>query len=379
MTIDIRLHHQVAEDFALDVSLTLPSRGVTAVFGRSGAGKSTLLAALSGLITPDIGYIAINGEPVVDSARTFNLAAHRRRIAVVFQDARLFPHLTVHGNLDYPRRHGPARPEPGRFDAVVDLLGLEPLLARRPRTLSGGEAQRVALGRALLASPRLLLLDEPLAALDGARKDEILPFLDRLTREGGVPILYVSHALDEVMRLAGHLVLMDRGHAVASGPIARVASHPMLAAIAGEAARGGMLHLVVAGPPDSDGLLPLRPQITRDREDPVLHLAIGDIPPAPGTAVRLRIAARDVALALDAAALDRAGVSIRNRLPCLVRSVVTEADGLVAVTLDLAGTGAGRRDDVLLARITPAAARDLGLQPGLPVLALIKSLALGPV
>lgn len=371
MTIAIRIAHRLTAGFALDIDLALPAHGVTAIFGRSGAGKSTLLSAVAGFLSPEDGRISIDGTTLFDRATGTSLAPHRRRVAVVFQDARLFPHLSVRRNLDYARRHGPAQPAIGRFDAVVDLLGLEALLERKPRTLSGGEAQRVALGRALLAEPRLLLLDEPLAALDGARKDEILPFLDRLAREGEVPMLYVSHALDEVMRLAGHLVLMEDGRVIASGSTTRVTADPALARIAGEAARGGVLDLLVTGRPDGDGLLELA--VGRGR----LRLAAGQTPP-PGSMMRLRVAARDVALALDGAALDAAGLSIRNRLPCRVAAVTQEADGLVAVALEIEGTDTdGDESGRLLARITPAAARDLGLAPGRPVLALIKTLALG--
>lgn len=371
MTIAIRIAHRLTAGFALDIDLALPTHGVTAIFGRSGAGKSTLLSAVAGFLSPEDGRISIDGTTLFDRAAGTDLAPHRRRVAVVFQDARLFPHLSVRRNLDYARRHGPARPAIGRFDAVVDLLGLEALLERKPRTLSGGEAQRVALGRALLAEPRLLLLDEPLAALDGARKDEILPFLDRLARAGEVPMLYVSHALDEVMRLAGHLVLMEDGRAIANGSTAEVAADPALARIAGEAARGGVLDLLVTGLPDADGLLELAAGRSR------LHLAAGPTPPPPGSVMRLRVAARDVALALDGAALDAAGLSIRNRLPCRVSAVTLEADGLVAVALDIDGAEGGSRGGRLLARITPGAARDLDLKAGRPVLALIKTLALG--
>jgi molybdate transport system ATP-binding protein len=186
-------------------------RRVVALFGPSGAGKSTVVHAVAGLVRPDTGSIRIGGSVLFDAAAGIDVPAHRRRIGYVFQDARLFPHLSVRSNLFYGHRLTPAAERTADPDAVIAMLGIGGLLDRRPDTLSGGERQRVAIGRALLASPRILLMDEPLASLDAARKAEILPWLERLRDESAVPILYVSHSLEEVNRLAEEVVAMDAG------------------------------------------------------------------------------------------------------------------------------------------------------------------------
>jgi ABC-type sulfate/molybdate transport systems ATPase subunit len=208
--------------FTLDVDLELPSRGITALFGHSGSGKTTLLRCIAGLERPSNGYLAIDGALWQDDASF--LPTHRRPIGYVFQEASLFPHLSVQGNLDYGAKRCGCRPTSADFQKVIDLLGIGALLDRKPDRLSGGERQRVAIARALLTAPRLLLMDEPLAALDLARKNEILPYLERLHDELEIPVLYVSHAPDEVARLADHLVVMDGGSAVAQGPLADVLS-----------------------------------------------------------------------------------------------------------------------------------------------------------
>ncbi len=206
-----------ASRFRLDVAFTAPA-GVTALFGRSGAGKTTVVNAVAGLLRPAEGRVTVDGETLLDTARGVSVPRHRRRVGYVFQEGRLFPHLSVRQNLAFggwfaPR--GAPRPD---FDHVVDLLGIEPLLARRPGLLSGGEKQRVAIGRALLAAPAPALMDEPLAALDAARKDEILPYLERLRDETRTPILYVSHALPEVARLATTIVALDAGRVARAAP-----------------------------------------------------------------------------------------------------------------------------------------------------------------
>ena len=224
--LEVTLRHGFA-GFSLDLSFTAPRR-VTALFGPSGAGKSTVVNAVAGLMRPQAGRVLVGGETLFDSARGLFLPPHRRRVGYVFQDHRLFPHLDVRANLCYGARFAPRSAAGPGFDAVVEMLGIGALLKRRPALLSGGEKARVAIGRALLSKPRLLLLDEPLAALDGARREEILPFLEGL-RDAGLPVLYVSHALAEVARLASTVVLIEAGRLRASGPVAEILSDPALA------------------------------------------------------------------------------------------------------------------------------------------------------
>lgn len=220
-TIDIDIDLRQG-DFGLSARISLPASGVTALFGASGAGKTTLINAVAGLVRPDRGRIAVAGTVLFDSAAGINLKPEQRRVGYVFQDGRLFPHMSVATNLRYGERRHPPSERIARFDDVVSLLGLEALLHRRPRTLSGGEKQRVAIGRALLAAPRVLLMDEPLAALDAARKQEILPYLEKLRDRFALPVLYVTHDRAEVERLAGQIVLMEGGHVVASGAAAEL-------------------------------------------------------------------------------------------------------------------------------------------------------------
>ena len=207
-------------DFTLDVAFETGD-GVTALFGRSGSGKTTVVTMVAGLTRPRHGRIVLNGRTLFDSTRRIDLATRKRRVGMVFQEARLFPHLSVRSNLLYGRWAG-RREATTNFDSVVHLLGLEAFLARQPASLSGGEAQRVAIGRALMADPDILLMDEPLSQLDGARRAEILPFLERMTHDAGVPILYVSHAVDEVARLANSIVVLSEGKVVAAGPIEEI-------------------------------------------------------------------------------------------------------------------------------------------------------------
>jgi molybdate transport system ATP-binding protein len=344
---------------ALDLSVRFATAGgVTALFGRSGAGKTTVINAIAGLLHPDRGRVVLDGEPLLDTARGIDVPRHRRRIGYVFQDARLFPHLTVRRNLLYGRWFARRADRHGSLEEVVDLLGIDHLLDRRPGMLSGGERQRVAVGRALLAGPRLLLLDEPLASLDQARKAEILPYLDRLCHEAGIPILFVSHALDEVARLATSMVLLSGGRVVAEGPVGEVMARLDLGPASAEMSGGALLHLRVAG--QHDGLTVLV-HPAGDIEVPGLSLP-------PGQRVRLRVDARDVVLALGTAPLP--GISIRNQLRATVTGLGTPEHGTTEVGLDVAG-------EALRARITTASADAMHLRPGLPVLALVKSVALG--
>ncbi len=215
-------------DFLVDAAFTGPESGVTALFGPSGAGKTSLINMVAGLMRPDAGCISVNGLCLFDSKRRIDLPPEKRRIGYVFQDGRLLPHLSVRANLTYGMHLTPARRRFVTLEAVVALLGIAHLLDRRPARLSGGEKQRVAIGRALLTSPAMLLMDEPLASLDASRKSEVLPFIMRLSREYAIPILYVSHIMDEILNLADHLVIMENGHVVASGELDDLLSRPEL-------------------------------------------------------------------------------------------------------------------------------------------------------
>jgi molybdate transport system ATP-binding protein len=203
-------------DFTVDAAFVVPDRSVTALFGPSGAGKTSIINMIAGLLRPEKGHIQVAGKILYDSRTGVHLPPEKRRIGYVFQDGRLFPHLTVHGNLTYGMHRTPVAQRFVTLDRIVTLLGIEHLLSRRPAGLSGGEKQRVAIGRALLTSPTLLLLDEPLASLDGPRKSEVLPFIGALTREYAIPTVYVSHDPYEIKTLADHLVLMAAGRVVAS-------------------------------------------------------------------------------------------------------------------------------------------------------------------
>jgi len=339
--------------FALDVDLDLPGRGVTALFGPSGSGKTTLLRCMAGLERGE-GRLEVNGETWQDS--NCFMPTHRRPLGYVFQDARLFAHLSVRRNLDYGMRRTTGTAA-GARESVIELLGLGPLLERLPERLSGGERQRVAIARALLTGPRLLLLDEPLAALDHARKQEILPYLERLRDELEIPVLYVSHAADEVTRLAEHIVVMDGGRVVAQGPLAETLARVDLPLRLGEDV-GAVFEGTVA---------------ERDAE---WHLArvefdggelwVRDSGVALGSRVRMRILARDVSIA----ASRHDDVSIMNMLPATVTAHAGEDHpALVLVQLHVGGTA-------LLARLTRRSAQRLELAPGRQVWAQIKAVAL---
>ncbi|MBZ0072383.1 MAG: molybdenum ABC transporter ATP-binding protein [Gammaproteobacteria bacterium] len=341
--------------FTLNVDVTLPGRGVTGLFGPSGCGKTSLLRGLSGLERAQ-GHIGINGARWLDSAAGIDLPAHRRRVGYVFQDAALFTHLDVRGNLDYGRSRTPVARRRIVLEQVIDWLGLAALLTRRVPQLSGGEAQRVAMGRALLTSPDLLLLDEPLAALDQDARQAILPYLERLHRELAVPVIYVSHAQDEITRLADHLLLLDAGKVRASGPLAELLTRPDLP-LSRAAAAAAILEGHVVAVEESFGLTWVDTSAGR------IALAVGGL--AIGTALRLRIAARDVSLALRAPA----DTSILNCLPARVTAIVGHDPAQIMVHLQAGGAP-------LLARITRKSREQLGIGVGAQVHALIKSVAL---
>ena len=331
--------------------------GVTALFGRSGSGKTSIVNAIAGLIRPQRGRIAVDGAVLFDSERGIDLPVHRRRVGYVFQEARLFPHLTVRQNLLYGRWFTPRAERVAGLDEVVGLLALAPLLGRRPNRLSGGERQRVAIGRALLASPRILLMDEPLASLDAARKAEILPFVERLGHELRLPIVYVSHALEEVARLASTVVLVAEGRIADSGSTAEVLTRMDSAGRSGRFETASLLEVRVAGHDEGFGLTRL--------DHPAGALVVPELDLPVGASLRLRIRARDVAISMA----PPQGLSIRNVLRGRVARLVPMPPALVEVELDLAGSP-------LAARITRRSAVELGLVPGSEVWALIKSAAL---
>lgn len=341
-------------DFTLSAAFEAPA-GVTAVLGRSGAGKSTLVAAIAGLVRPDAGRITLDDAVLYDGRAGKNLAVRERRVGVVFQESRLFPHLSVRSNLLFGarRRRGAAGPS---FDQIVETLGVGALLDRRPRSLSGGERQRIAIGRALLSGPRALLFDEPLAALDSERKAEVLPFLEALTRATALPVLYVTHALEEARRLADRLVVLEAGGVAAAGPVEAAIAQAGLATAGDRFADGVTVEAVIAELDDRYELTGVALGAHR--------LWVVGLLGAPGEAVRLRLLARDVALALD----PPTRISTRNILPGLVRSVRRDAGPYVTVAVDVGGA-------VLKSEITARAADELGLAPGRPVHALIKSVA----
>ena len=344
-------------DFELDADIACETGGIIAFFGRSGAGKSSLINMLAGLLRPDSGRIAINGGLLFDAERGIDLPPEQRRLGHVFQEGRLFPHLSVKGNLLYGYKRAPASERRIELEQILELLGLEKLLQRRPRDLSGGEKQRVALGRALLASPKLLLMDEPLAALDQPRKDEILPFIERLRDELAIPIVYVSHAMQEIVRLADTMVLISEGRVIESGPIDVLTSRLDLRPLTGRYEAGAVLDAEVVGHEPAFGLSVLR--------FPGGRLRVTALDLAPGAGLRVRLRARDVALAKT----PPEGTSILNVFPGVVVDIGDEGGPQVAVLLDVGGS-------TLWARITARSCHDLELSPGKKVYALVKAVAI---
>jgi len=330
---------------------------ITALFGRSGAGKTSLVNMIAGLATPDRGRIEIDGQVLFDHAAGVNMPVQSRRIGYVFQEARLFPHYTVRRNLLYGHDRVPAGERYVDLDRIVSLLGLQDLLARRPGDLSGGEKQRVAIGRALLASPRMLLLDEPLASLDGHRKNEILQYIERMRDEVRIPMIYVSHAVDEVVRLADWVVLMAAGTVAAMGEVEDVMGRADLRAADGMFEGGTVIDAKV---------------VAQDTQYELATLAfdggslvVTHVDALIGEPVRLRIRARDVSIALEA---PRA-ISIQNVLRGRIVEVGEARAGVVNVGIAVGAS-------TLRSRITQRAADQLALSPGLDVYALIKAVSL---
>lgn len=341
--------------FTLDAAFDIPGRGVTALFGPSGSGKTTLLRCIAGLERAPHGKLQVDGT-VWQDASTW-LPAHRRPLGFVFQDAALFPHLTVNGNLVYGRQRSRDDAERVSLDQVIDLLGIAPLLARKPDRLSGGERQRVAIARALATSPRLLLMDEPLSALDLARRNEILPYLERMHEELAIPVVYVSHMPDEVARLADHIVLIDAGRVVASGPLMQTLARLDLPMQLG-ADSGAVIEGTIA-------------EVDREWHLVRVDFAGGSLWTreqgiALGSKVRVRVLANDVSLTLDR--------SERTSIQNLLRGVVDAIgeDGHPGQLLVRVCVG----DVALLASVTRRAAAVLDLKAGDPVWVQVKSVAL---
>ncbi|GAB2936300.1 molybdenum ABC transporter ATP-binding protein ModC [Hafnia psychrotolerans] len=337
----------------LQVSQILPAQGITAIFGLSGAGKTSLINAIGGLTKPDSGHISLNGRMLSDAENKIFLPPEKRRIGYVFQDARLFPHYRVKGNLQY----GMAASMRGKFDSIVRLLGIEPLLDRFPLTLSGGEKQRVAIGRALLTAPEILLMDEPLAALDLPRKRELMPYLEKLAKEVSIPILYVTHSLDEILRLADKVLVLDNGNVLAMGDLETVWASNILRPWLPREEQSSVLNVSV---------------LEHHQRYEMTALAIGDqrlwiskVDAPEGTPIRVRVNAADVSLVLQPTANNS---SIRNVLPAKVLECL-DIGAQVEVKLAMA-------DHILWARITPWARDELMVRPGQWLYAQIKSVSL---
>lgn len=352
MSLDLSLSHQIGA-FSLEAQFEGP-RGVTALFGHSGAGKSLIAKSVAGLIRPKRARIVLDDIVFQDTAAGVFIPPHQRRVGIVFQDARLFPHLSVAQNLDYGRRAQGLVQDAAEARRITELLGIDAFLSRRPGGLSGGERQRVALARALLSRPRLLVLDEPMAALDSQRKAEILSDLERIRDQTGIPILLVSHAMEEVARLTTTLVLLREGRVIAAGPLNTILSDPAQAGMLDPGDSGAVLSATV-GAQVGDGLT-----LALVSGGAVL---IPNLVAAPGARVRLRIKASDVILSLT----PPEGLSALNCLPASVVQLRIEgARALVQLRIG---------SDEVLAALTARSARALGLQPGTACHAILKTVA----
>jgi len=355
MTLSVSLQHDFG-GFALDVGFEAPP-GVTVLFGRSGSGKTSVVNALAGLLTPREGRITLDDDVLFDRAAGIRLPPHKRRMGYIFQEGRLFPHMTVRQNLAFGRWFAADKPPTAETGRIVEMLGIGHLMDRRPGALSGGEKQRVAIGRALLSGPRLILADEPLASLDEERKAEILPYFERLRDEVSVPILYVSHSAAEVARLATTVVVLEEGRVTRQGAAADVLGDPMVMPL-GVRAAGAILEVTVAAH-HPDGLTEL--------DANGLPLFLPRIVHAVGRRLRVRIAANEVLLSRE----QPVGLSALNILPGTVAHVRPgEGPGAIVSVETVAGT--------VLARVTRRSADALGLVPGASCHAIIKAVAIAP-
>lgn len=354
MTLAVSLRHRLGT-FALDAAFESSGR-LTALFGPSGSGKTSIVNVIAGLMRPEHGHVVIDGRVLVDTAKRIFVPKHRRHIGYVFQDARLFPHMTVRQNLGYGRFFV-ARAERYADEAkVVELLGIGGLLDRRPDRLSGGEKQRVAIGRALIASPKLILMDEPLASLDEARKAEILPYIERLRDETRVPIVYVSHSVAEVARLATEVVLLAAGKVAACGPTAEIMQRLDLLPEEEIGEGGALLDMVVDRHDEAFGMSVL--------VSPAGEIRVPRIQAPPGASVRLRIRARDVMIATR----KPEGLSALNVLAGRIVGMVSESGPLVDIKVDCNGRA-------IIARLTRQSTHALGLSLGQEVYAVVKTVS----
>ena len=359
LTEDAGLQLQVVlarQGFTLDVDLVLPGRGITALFGASGSGKTTCLRVLAGLEPQAIGRIRVQRDIWQDSTQDMFRPVHQRALGYVFQEASLFEHLRVEDNLKFGFQRTPRHERQNDWNHTLPLLGISHLLRRWPHELSGGERQRVAIARALATSPKMLLMDEPLAALDAARKAEILPYLEKLHAELDIPIIYVSHAIDEVTRLADYLVLLEAGRVTASGPTAELLTRLDLPLAHGDTASAVIHATIVSHDPD-DHLT----QVRFNGGNLWVPMQATDL----GQTLRIRVQARDVSLTL----VEQHSTSILNILSATVTELSPDCAGQVIVALDASGSP-------LLARVTQRSARLLGLAPGLALYAQIKGVAI---
>jgi molybdate transport system ATP-binding protein len=353
MTIEMRFDIEQG-DFRLDVDLSLPSTGVSSLFGPSGCGKTTLIRAIAGLEHHPGGFLKVDNS-IWQDAQTF-LPVHRRPLGYVFQESSLFGHLSVKGNLEYGVKRVPIADRHISLDDAIGLLEIGNLLPRKPHTLSGGERRRVAIARALAVSPKLLLLDEPLAGLDASRKQEIIPYIESLHRKLDIPIIHVSHVPEEVARLSDHLVLMKDGRVTAAGDVHEVFTR---------------LDLQLAQGDDAAAIIEAK-VASHDEHYQLTHMdfaggriTMSRMPLLPGQTARLRLAARDISLTLE----QQQDTSILNILPVTVDAITPHGEAQVTVRLLAGGVP-------LLAHITRKSAEDLGLASGKPIFAQIKSVAL---
>lgn len=354
MTLSVDINHRLG-DFAVEARFESAGR-LTTLFGPSGSGKSTLINLIAGLIRPDKGRIAVDGRVLADTEARIFVPMHKRRIGMVFQDARLFPHMSVSGNLRYGRWFTPAFERYAKMDAVVELLGIGHLLDRRPAKLSGGEKQRVAIGRALLASPKLFLMDEPLASLDEARKAEILPYIERLRDETKLPIVYVSHSVAEVARLASDVVVLSQGKVAAAGPTEAIMQRLDLLPAEERGEGGAVLDTKVLRHDEAFGMTVLG--------SPAGEIRVPKLVMAAGAPVRIRIRARDVMIATERPA----GLSALNILAGTITAVRPAIGPTVEIAIDCNGA-------IVLARITEQSKHTLRLALGQQVFAVIKTVS----
>jgi molybdate transport system ATP-binding protein len=349
-------------DFALDVAFAAEGPGIIALFGPSGCGKSTIVNLVAGLLRPEEGLVGLGGVTLFDSARAIDVPAEKRRIGYVFQDARLFPHLDVRANLLYGDKRSPHAEPQIPFDEAVELLGIGGLLGRRPRQLSGGERQRVALGRALLCRPRLLLLDEPLASLDLARREELLPYLERLRDRLSIPMIYVSHDFEEVLRLATHVVVLRSGAVVAQGDVVAISRNGELRAMIGTEALGAVVEGEIDTVEASTGLARVK---VGGGHLSVQGESVQGEGLTPGRRVRIRLLARDLILAVE----PPHGLSVRNCLEGTLSSLTPEDGHSELAEIDIGGAQ-------LVAQVTSSASAELALSVGRRVWVLVKTVSL---